>query len=1363
MNGTDPRVQTDRVIAAAHEWADELIDLGPRNTLLHFRNIKTASLELTGAAPEAIGSLVAGKGVRLRELFPDAAQHRDACNRARGLRRRLVELSEEQGVEAGGVGRGLLRVDPPTTRGTAPVRPLRAPLLLHPLVLRAHTASETDYVLEAGPDPEINPVLLYALSRQFGVDDDIEELSEKAITACDEFTDPSDQTRAVYDVIAGPLAAAGLSAELEDAVVAGVFSFDRLPMVNDLRKAGELLAAHPVVAALAGDERAKQRLAEGEGLSDPVGADALPPRSEYLVQDADASQQRALSTALSGEHLVIEGPPGTGKSQTIANLIAGFAALGQRVLFVAEKRAAIEAVTDRLARVDLDGLVFDLHGNKLNKRLVAQQLAESLDRAEQEPRPSKDGLHEQLDHHRGQATQHVAEFHRQYAPWGVSAYEAISRLSDFPDEHRGGLRLRGGDLEKLAGDRLRLAQRDLRDFVSGDGLRIRRAESPWSRARIRNEAELRSVVAILDQLTGTALRDTRREMEDLVASAGLSPATDISGWQQRLGLLGAVAGTLEVFDQEAFGDHLDELAAATGERAWRTQRGIRLGWWQRHTLLNTARKLRRDGVRDRRTLHAALVRAQEQRTAWRSLAVNGGAPSSVEGLPEALGNFTELRDWLAAVALHTRFDGLESRPQEEVDQLIQRLQEDRSTLMIMPEINQFTERLEAVGLAPLLDELARRNVAPDVAVAIFDAMWWSSVLDEITFRSPHIRTFKGDGHDYTVAEFRREDAEHIRRNAQRVRYKVATRLRQSRDSHPEQSNEVRTQARRKSRHMPLRKLVQKAPDVLLAAKPCWAMSPLVVSRLLPLEPLFDVVIFDEASQILPSDAITSILRARRVIVAGDPKQLPPSTFFQQALSGSSDEDEDDDASDVKDFESLLDMLGARLPRRQRLRWHYRSSDERLIAFSNREIYGDELVTFPGTAVESPVRLEVVDGHATPGQSGSAPHEVERVVALALEHAAERPGLSLGVITMGRPHADRIEMTLRKALSDRPELQGFFSPDAGPGKRFFIKSLEQVQGDERDAIILSIGYAKAATGRLSMNFGPLSKEGGERRLNVAVSRAREAMTVVSSFSHEDFDPRALEATRYRGPKLLSQFLQFCAHRGDWTRTASAQPTYELNGFERQILAALEREEIPVVPQWGVSGYRIDFALAHPERPGQMVLAVEADGDRYHRAASARDRDRLRQEHLERLGWRFHRIWAADWFRDPQAQTARVVKAWREAVRNTDADAAPVNTHRDRGVVQEPAPEAKPTRRPSRPVRRLPHPRLPSHRAIKEYTEQELFSLAHWILSDGYQLDRDSRIAEAMTELGFKKRGKIIVARLTKAFEQAQRVVDKEISG
>ncbi|MFE0209049.1 AAA domain-containing protein [Streptomyces sp. NPDC058985] len=1337
------------VAARAQEWADALIDFGPYNTLLHFKNTKTASLDVTGAEPSALTSLLAGRTTRLAGLFPDTAEHAAACSRARSLRRKIVELDEEQGIEAGRLAMGLLRVQPPPTRGKAPVPGLRAPLLLQPLAVQPRTATENDFVLELSRETETNPVLLYALSRQYGLDAGTDALTDKIATALEECTDPADRMHVAYDIIQEACARSGLAVELEEHLVAGVFSFDRLPMVNDLHSATDLLASHTVIAALAGDREANRALTEDTGARNPAGADDIPPRSEYLVLDADASQQKAISTALAGTHLVIEGPPGTGKSQTIANLIAAFSAQGKRVLFVAEKRAAIEAVTDSLAHVDLDGLVFDLHGTKLSRRQIAQQLHDALERAGQQAPPRPADLHANLAHYRQQALQHVQEFHQPLAPWQISAHQLITRLMSSSPDHHTRLRLRGHELRRLHGEDYRRIEQDLRTFTAKKGLAVRRGESPWSRLPARTDEELRAVVTGLDQLSGRALTDTRRALEQLVGTAGLRRGEDFDSWQSLLALLHDVSATLTRFEAAVFAPGLDDLVAATASRAWRTEHRRRIGWWQRRKLVRKARSLTKDGQDNRPSLHTALLQASEQHTRWQQHAITSDTgPWTVPGLNRVMASYTELRDQLAAIAACVQWVGWETTPADEVDKTIQRLDSDRDTLMRMPELNQLTDRLEAAGLGRLLDELAESAATPDIAVGTLRHLWWASVLDEARMHSAYLRSFTRTEHDHAISQFVSSDRIHRDTNPDRVRYEVATRLRQTRDAHPEQSTLVRTQAHRKSRHLPLRKLVETAPDVLLAAKPCWAMSPLVVSRVLPATRLFDVVIFDEASQVLPHDAITSIMRAHQVIVAGDPHQLPPTTFFHQVLSGTDQPADHDDASPAA-FESLLDLLCSRLPHVHSLKWHYRSRDERLIAFANHTIYDDRLVTFPGTTQSSPLRLETVDAAARPGQQGSSDEEVHRVVELALAHASDTPHHSLGVITMGQRHADRIDGALRQALQDRPGLQTFFSPDAGPRRRFFTKSLEQVQGDERDAIILSIGYGKAAKGRLSMAFGPLNNDGGERRLNVAITRARQQMIVVSSFTHHDFDPGKLRATRNRGPEMLRAFLEYCSHGGDLHRTGSAADT-SLNGFEHQVLAALEAANVPVTPQWGVSGYRIDFALGHPDRPGQMILAVETDGDRYHRAPSARDRDRLRREHLERLGWRFHRLWASDWFTNPHTELECLLDAWHQAADQADHASQPAGAPNPGRTASPPPP----------PTTRGPRPPLPNGQRIGDYSDTDLVSLAIWLLDDGFQLDRDTRITQALTELGFKKRGRVIVERLTRAFEEAQATADKD---
>jgi very-short-patch-repair endonuclease len=515
------------------------------------------------------------------------------------------------------------------------------------------------------------------------------------------------------------------------------------------------------------------------------------------------------------------------------------------------------------------------------------------------------------------------------------------------------------------------------------------------------------------------------------------------------------------------------------------------------------------------------------------------------------------------------------------------------------------------------------------------------------------------------------------------------------------------------------------------------MSPIVVSRLLPAARLFDIVVFDEASQVEPVDAMTSIMRGDRLVVAGDDQQLPPSTYFRRLASGASDDDgvpdDVDPTPSVTDFESVLKCLATFVPTAFRLRWHYRSADERLIAFSNEEFYERSLLTFPGRLEESPLRLHVVDGHAAPGTGGLVEAEIDRVVELVVEHAAQQPERSLGVITANVDHQERIEAALQRATITNSALAEFQQRMAGPRRRLFVKSLESVQGDERDVIVLSIGRAKGADGRLRRYFGPINQEGGERRLNVAVSRARTFLHVVSAFAPDEIQPES----RRSGPEMLRRFLHVAA-AGAAPRSVGRAEDVELNPVELDLLAELHRRGIPVVPQWGVGGYRIDFALADPDRPGRLVLALELDGDRYHRLESVRDRDRLRQEHLERMGWTFHRVWASAWFTDRTTEADRIERCWREAL------ALPRST-------PEPPPQsAEPARRA---VHRAARPPVePGRGPIDRYSDSELDAVAKWIKSDELPLDRETRLAQMRSELGFQRRGRRIDERCGAALDR-----------
>lgn len=417
-----------------------------------------------------------------------------------------------------------------------------------------------------------------------------------------------------------------------------------------------------------------------------------------------------------------------------------------------------------------------------------------------------------------------------------------------------------------------------------------------------------------------------------------------------------------------------------------------------------------------------------------------------------------------------------------------------------------------------------------------------------------------------------------------------------------------------------------------------------------------------------------------------------------------------------------------------------------------------MTTFPGVLGQDCLSHELVQqGEQVAGQEDSVTAEVERVVDLVIAHAEQRPHESLGVITMGIKHAERIDVRLRDRLAQLPHLHAYFD-DTDVAERFFVKNLERVQGDERDAIILSIGYGKSGDGRLLYRFGPLLQQGGHRRLNVAVTRARSRMTLVSAFSHQDMDPNR---PMQDGVKMLRAYLQFASTRGaSLGDVAMEKPA--LNPFEISVRDRLVAAGIPLTAQYGVAGYWIDFAAAHPQQPGRMVLAIEADGATYHSSPTARDRDRLRQEQLERLGWSFHRIWSTDWFSDPDRCVGRAKMAYDRAVEAAEAEdrrRAYSEETKGKAVFNRPAPitpEAVVGPAVAQPSSRVGfRPAVVSGMAITEYSDRTLAELIRWIESDTLLRTEEQLFDQFMLELGFRRRGTRIRAAFDRALPLARR--------
>ncbi len=549
----------------------------------------------------------------------------------------------------------------------------------------------------------------------------------------------------------------------------------------------------------------------------------------------------------------------------------------------------------------------------------------------------------------------------------------------------------------------------------------------------------------------------------------------------------------------------------------------------------------------------------------------------------------------------------------------------------------------ALGLSDLVRRLHNGSLAPTDTLPDFEQAYFEAVLENQVDAEPILADFDGELHGRKVRDFVDLDYQRIKAAAAQVALAHHRRVPPKTSGAVGPLGVLKGEMARKRGHMPIRQLMQKAAPAIQALKPVFMMSPLSVAQFLSPGSLnFDLLVMDEASQIQPVDALGAIARCKQVVVVGDPQQLPPTAFFSK-MTGQSDNDEEEGSARVADIESILGLFTARgLPMRM-LRWHYRSRHESLIAISNRQFYENKLVIIPSPyTAQSGLGLRfhhVTQGVFETGTTRTNPVEAKVVAEAIIHHAKTTANQSLGVVAFSSAQRkaimEQLEI-LRRHLS--PDDEAFFQ--AHPSEPFFVKNLENVQGDERDVIFISIGYGPTTPGgKPPMRFGPVGQDGGERRLNVLISRAKRRCEVFSSMTDEDIDQDF--ASIRKGVFALKLFMHF-ARTG---RMSLAETVgRDTDGvFEAQVAQALHERGYQVHRDIGVSGLFIDIAVADPNQPDRYLLAIECDGPSYKAARSARDRDRLRRSVLEGQGWHVHRIWSGDWFKRPQEQLERVVAA------------------------------------------------------------------------------------------------------------------------
>ena len=1116
------------------QWKRKLLDLSLRNPLLNVRD-GAKFLPFDGGAPyggAAAAEVVpcfpqeAGDVVPFKTNLPE----KEIRKRLKELYLASRSLYNESGVNSLYVALGFL-----SWREGDADEFHQAPLILIPAQLVRQTAAPGYKLQRTDEDAAVNFCLLELLRSQFGIpikdvdgggfgdgDPDFNE-----VFRC--FADAIQDRRDWTITTGGAL---------------GIFSFSKVVIWKDLTDHLDDFKRHPFVA----------HLAEGNGLYDD-GVKVFPPEEVekhvrpdklFCPMSADSSQLRAVLYSELGKSFVLHGPPGTGKSQTITNIIADNMAKGKRVLFVSEKKAALDVVYKRLSAAGLAPFCLELHSNKCDKANVVRQFAEAL-AVKPTPAPPK---WKQTCAGVAAAFSEIGAYARDlHAPCanGMTAWDCLAR--------------HGGKHPQSDASLISFnAANSTNDALVAVGKVVQELAEEWRG---------------LDKADYDALR--------CVSTADWSPEFE-----------------------ERVGRHADAFLEALSEPK-PAKRNLRLLW----------------------------------RVAVSAFKHTIKYPILEGTLEDQRATIQGVKDHLSGLRLTMSYR-------------VNRRKAEKA------KCRKFVEALEC-GRFP--DEDAAR---------VFDDSCSEKTLNVLMSRSKALSRFSGVKHEERIARFRELDEEYVSLSRKMIvammskrRYEIDHPLAaksekggaQERVAVPQMNPELKRQmavlmreCEKKKRFMPPRKLLSETKDLAMRLKPCFLMSPLSVAQYLPVEgDLFDMVVFDEASQMTVWDAVGVIARGKQLIVVGDPKQLPPTNFF---VKGDAKEEDREDDQATEDLESVLDECLANGMHSAYLNWHYRSRHESLIAFSNRHYYDDKLNTFPAAETNDSlgVSFRYVDDAPYDHASHTNRKEAEALVDFLfdrLEDPAERKR-SWGVVTFSVSQQRLVEDLIDKKGEGCDWAADFFDdsrPDA-----FFVKNLENVQGDERDVVIFSIAYAPDAQGRFAMSFGPINRPGGERRLNVAITRAREQVVIFASTHSSDIHA---ERTNSVGVKHLKALMEY-AETGHLEGNAAKADGQDTVGIKKTVCDCLAANGYSFETDVGMSSYPVDVAVRDPDNLGRFILGIECDSERYAAQHTVRDRDVLREDVLKCMGWRLFHAWSVDWTFDRKSAESRLLATLPKISSNFSSD-------------------------------------------------------------------------------------------------------------
>ena len=1338
--------------------ADEMLSLHPLDRLLSEKDQHDLAMLRNSEVKSEIKALLDRELEQRRLWTPLTPQ--ETLRRLTGLYRQSRTDLEEGGVNTLFLAVGFLE----WKVSEREEKSYLAPILLIPVRLQRRSMEEGIRISRIDEDTVINETLLELLRSQF-------QLTIPGVAPL-----PTDESgvdvKLVMQIFRQSIRDMKGWEVREEARI-GHFSFSKFIMWNDMTTRIEALKQNPLV----------RHLMEGGGIYDDkievfspeeIGKH-LKLKELFCPMSADSSQLAAVLYSQMGKSFVLHGPPGTGKSQTITNIIAHNLALGRRVLFVSEKKAALDVVHRRLSAVGLRPFCLELHSSKAGKSEVLAQFSEALHVPDSSVSGDWESTAETLDRLRGELNEYVTELHRVF-PNGLSAYICFSHLFQKKNTLPEGalvidcLNQSRTEFEALA--RLAADLGNAWNVTSGEAVNAMRILTPADWSPVYEKEMFAAAEAFLDAAKHLeeAFADQARQL-DLPEQCDLESIYRAASLSEHLKTCGSIPAE---FLSEEFDAH-SAFLKRYGENVLRRNE---LREKLRNYHLERLKDLDFSGIaarleQNRRAFF--LIRFLKNSALLKELSglkKTGGSKLCIRELTEMLPDFETYAavsqaaddgknraehllgelwnagepDWNALEPLFTRTREILDRIRELADAdpaLEKRLREKLRTLLpdgarffakesparrkintLLQSWNEFQEKLQK--LSEYADGISDKNTLPEMAAPIrnlleyrnnlrgamrycklkkdaegqglcalpealesgilpggnsaeaFETAYHAETLNRILAQSPALCAFTGLNQEERIRKFCELDAKYTNLAKQTIFARLASALPRRRSGPCPEGTELgilKRECEKRTRQKPVRRLLEQIPTLAPVLKPCFLMSPLSVAQYLPPDTApFDLIVFDEASQIPVWDAIGVIARGKQLIVVGDPKQMPPTNFFQKGENG----EDEAPSEETEDLESILDECIAAGVHPTYLNWHYRSRHESLISFSNHYYYEDRLFTFPAArdSERLGIRFEFVpDGVYDRKGSRTNRREAEtlvRHVFARLENSAQKQR-SIGIVTFSQAQKDLIEDLIEEERMRHPGLESCFS-DRNE-EPLFVKNLENVQGDERDVILFSIGYAPDAEGKFSMNFGPLNRQGGERRLNVAITRAKEQVVVFSSIHAHQID---LARTGAVGAAHLKYFLDY-AEKGFHIRPENAAAAMP-EGLADTIGGFLSANGFTVERNVGCSGCRIDLAVRNPDNPAEYLLGIECDGNAYAAQKTTRDRDHLRNSVLHALGWHIFRAWSIDWAFDrkrSEQMLLELLEKLRTAQPETEAAALPESG-------EETPPEAMPQESASSPA-------------------------------------------------------------------------------